>query len=189
MIKIKIATEADATILALLGRITYVESHGHFITNKNDLSAYCNTAFSVAKARKDLKNSQHIFFILYKADFPIGYAKLVLNTSHESVNSQNVCRLERIYILDEFIPLKIGQQFLEVIEQKARELHMDTMWLTVYIKNDRAIKFYKRNAFKNAGTFNFLINGTGYENTVFSKKYTDERIFKIKNEQSEAWTQ
>ena len=38
MINIKKAEASDADILALLGRLTYIESHGHFIEDKNDLS-------------------------------------------------------------------------------------------------------------------------------------------------------
>ena len=170
MITIKVANEANTTTLALLGRITYVESHGQFIPNKNDLSIYCDKAFSVAKTRKDLKNAKNLFFIIYSNDFPIGYAKLILNATHESVTSPNACRLERIYILNEFIPLKIGQQLLHFVEDKAKTLQMDTMWLSVYIKNDRAINFYQRNQFKNVGALNFLVNGIAYENIVFSKK-------------------
>lgn len=170
MITTRIATESDATILALLGRITYVESHGHFIADKNDLSNYCDNAFSVTKIRQGLNNSKNIFYIVFLNDLPIGYTKLVLNVAHESVISQNNCRLEKIYILNEFIPLKIGQQLLDLMVEKAKELQLDTMWLSVYIKNNRAIRFYERNEFKNVGEINFLVNGTTYENTVFSKK-------------------
>ena len=34
MIKIKIATKADIQVLALLGRLTWAESHGHYIEEK-----------------------------------------------------------------------------------------------------------------------------------------------------------
>ncbi|VAW17334.1 hypothetical protein MNBD_BACTEROID03-2829 [hydrothermal vent metagenome] len=170
MIKIKTATEANTDVLALLGRITYAESHGLFIDDKNDLSKYTNEVFSVSKTKQDINNPNNLFYIIYTDDLPVGYAKLVLNVIHESVVSQNNCRLERIYILNDFIPLKIGQQFLTFVEEKAKELQLDTMWLTVYIKNNRAIRFYERNEFKNVGEFNFLVNGKGYENIVFSKK-------------------
>lgn len=170
MIKIRIATEADTTVLALLGRITYVESHGDFIDDKNDLSRYCDQAFSVEKTKQDLNNPKHLFYIMYLHDLPIGYTKLVLNAVHKSVHSQNNCRLERIYILDEFIPLKIGQQFLTFMIKKAKELQLDTMWLSVYVKNNRAIRFYQKNEFKNVGNLNFLVNGKEYENFVLSKK-------------------
>ena len=170
MIKITIAKEVNAEVLALLGRITYIESHGEYIDNKNDLLKYCNTTFSVSKTKQDLNNSKYLFYIIYVNDLPVGYAKLVLNAIHESVPSQNNCRLERIYILNDFIPLKLGQQLLIFLEEKAKELQLDTMWLSVYIKNNRAIRFYQKNEFKNVGELNFLVNGKGYENTIFSKK-------------------
>ena len=170
MIKIKIVTEANTEVLALLGRITYVESHGDFIDDKNDLSKYINEAFSVAKTKQDIKNPKNIFYIIYVDDLPVGYAKLILNAIHESVVSQNNCSLERIYILNEFIPLKIGQQFLTFIEEKVKELQLDTIWLSVYIKNNRAIRFYQKNEFINVGELNFIVNGKEYENIIFSKK-------------------
>jgi len=170
MIRIKTAKEESTEVLALLGRITYAESHGHFIDNKNDLSKYIDAAFSVSKTEQDINNSKNFFYIIYVNDLPVGYAKLVLNAIHKSVASQNNCRLERIYILNDFIPMKIGQQFLTFLEEKAKELQLDTMWLSVYIKNNRAIKFYQKNEFKNVGELNFSVNGKKYENIVFSKK-------------------
>jgi len=170
MIKIRIANEADTDVLALLGRETYIESHGHFIDDENDLSKYCNESFSVSKTKQDLNNPNNFFYIIYADYLPVGYAKLIVNAIHESVVSKNNCRLDRIYILNEFIPLKIGQQFLTFVEEKAKALQLDTMWLSVYIKNNRAIRFYERNEFKNVGELNFIVNGKEYENIVFSKK-------------------
>lgn len=170
MIKIKIATEANTEILALLGRITYVESHAHFINNENDLVTYCNEQFSVFKTKKDINNPNNLFYIIYVDDLPVGFAKLVLNAKHESIVSKNNCRLEKIYILSEFIPLKIGQQLLTFVEEKATALQLDTMWLSVYIKNNRAIRFYERNEFKSVGELNFIVNGKDYKNIIFSKK-------------------
>jgi len=169
MIKIKLATELDTEVLASLGKTTYAESHGHFIENENDLIKYLRKNFSVSKTKEDLNNSKNLFYIIYVDDAPVGYAKLVLNAKHKSVASQNNCRLERIYILNDFIPLKLGQQFLTFLVENAKALKLDTMWLSVYIENYRAIRFYERNEFKNVGKLNFIVNGKGYENIVFSK--------------------
>jgi ribosomal protein S18 acetylase RimI-like enzyme len=170
MIKIKTAKEADTDVLALLGRLTYAESHGHFIDDKNDLLKYLDKNFSVSKTKQDIINPKILFYIIYTDDLPVGYAKLEVNAKHESIASQNSCCLERIYIQNEFIPLKLGQQLLTFVEEKAKELQLDTMWLSVYIKNNRAIRFYERNEFKNIGELNFLVNGKEYENIVFSKE-------------------
>ena len=170
MIKIKPAKEINTEVLALLGRITYAESHGHFIENKNDLLKYLDENFSVSKTKQDLNNPNNLFYIIYVDNFPVGYAKLVLNARHESVSSKNNCRLEKIYILNEFLPMKIGQQFLTFIEEQAKALQLDTIWLSVYIKNKRAIRFYERNEYIYVGELNFIVNGKSYENSVFSKK-------------------
>lgn len=166
----KKAQETNIEILSLLGRITYVESHGHFIANKKDLLKYLDDVFSIEKTKMDLKNSNNQFYIIYVDSLPVGFAKLVINAKHESVSSENNCRLERIYILNDFLHLKLGQQFLDFVIEKAQKLQLDTMWLSVYLKNYRAIRFYERNEFKPVGTLNFNVNGSDYENLVFSKK-------------------
>jgi len=169
MIKIKSAKEADTAILALLGRVTWAESHGHYIDDKNNLLKYLDKNFSVSKTKQDINDPTNLFYIIYVDDLPVGYAKLVVNAINESVASQNNCRLERIFIQNEFIPLKIGQQLLSYVEEQAKILKFDTMWLSVYIKNNRAIRFYEKNEFINVGELNFIVNGKSYENIVFSK--------------------
>ncbi|MDY7393845.1 GNAT family N-acetyltransferase [Aureibaculum sp. 2210JD6-5] len=169
MIKIKLATAADTTVLALLGRLTWAESHGHYVENKNNLLKYLDSNFSVSKTKQEINNPKNLFYIMYVDDLPVGYAKLILNAKNENVASQNNCRLERIFIQNEFIPLKIGKQLLTFVETEAKALQLDTMWLTVYIKNNRAIRFYEKNEFKNVGALNFIVNGAAYENIVFSK--------------------
>ncbi|MEW7280420.1 GNAT family N-acetyltransferase [Aquimarina sp. 2201CG1-2-11] len=169
MIKIKIASKTDIEVLALLGRLTWAESHGHYIEDKNDVSKYLNENFSVFKTKQNVNNPKQIFYIIYVDDLPVGYAKLVLDASNENITSPNSCQLERIFILNDFIPLKIGQRLLTFVEKQAKKMQLDTMWLTVYIENNRAIRFYERNEFKNVGELNFIVNGKGYENIVFSK--------------------
>ena len=170
MIKIKIATKTDTEVLALLGRLTWAESHGHYIEDKNDVLKYLNENFSVSKTKQNLNNSKQYFYIIYADYLPVGYAKLVVNASNENIASQNNGQLERIFILNDFIPLKIGKQLLTFVEEQAKKIQLDTMWLTVYIKNKRAIRFYKKNEFKNVGELNFIVNGKDYKNIVFSKK-------------------
>ena len=170
MIKIKLAKEADTDVLALLGRLTYAESHGHFIDDKNDLLKHLDENFSVSKTEQDINNPKNLFYLIYVDDLPVGYAKLVVNAKNKNIASQNNCCLEKIYILNDFIPLKIGKQLLIYVEEQAKALKLDTIWLSVYIKNNRAIRFYEKNEFKNVGELNFIVNGESYENIVFSKK-------------------
>lgn len=170
MIKIKKAKVADIEVLAVLGRITWTESHGHYIEDKNNLLKYLNKNFSVSKTKQEIINPKNLFYIIYVDDLPVGYAKIVLEEKQENIASQNICRLERIFIQNEFIPLKIGKQLLTFVEKEARALQLDTIWLSVYIKNKRAIRFYEKNEFQNTGELNFFVNDKAYKNIVFAKK-------------------
>ena len=169
MIKIEKAQIEDLEVLALLGRLTWYESHGPYVDDKNDVTKYLNENFSIPKTTHNINSPNIHYYIVYVDDLPAGYAKIILNKPQENIESQNSCQLERIFILDEFISLRIGQMLMSFVEEQAKELRLDSLWLSVYIKNHRAIRFYERNDYKNVGALNFSVNDKLYENIVFSK--------------------
>lgn len=169
MINFRVANESDAEVLAILGRVTYNESHGHFIPNKTHLREYNDAFFAVDKIKNDLKNKNNIFFIAYANDFPVGYAKLVLNFPNEYIDSSSIIKLERIYILEDFIGQKIGSQFMNHILEYSKKLNIENIYLAVYIKNENAIKFYEKYGFKNVGDITFKVGESSFPNHVFAK--------------------
>ncbi|WP_075341246.1 GNAT family N-acetyltransferase [Tenacibaculum agarivorans] len=169
-IEIKQGTSKDLETLAILGRVTFRESHGDYIEDKTNLNAYLDKAFSIETTQKELKDSNNIYFIIYRNKLPVGYVKLVLNAESEFIENPSCCRLERIYVLDEFITQKLGLELFKTTVKKAQELNFDMMWLTVYIKNTRAINFYEKNGFEKVGSISFQINKQGYENPILAKK-------------------
>lgn len=170
MIIVKTVKEKDTHVLALLGRTTYSESHSKFITDKADLIKYNNSAFSIKQIQSEIKDDNNIFYIAFFDDFPVGYTKIIKNAKSKYINSTNICRLERIYVLEEFLGMKIGLKLLNSALRKAQELEFEEIWLTTYVKNFKAIDFYIKNSFCQVGSFNFLVNRTEYPNFVFSKK-------------------
>jgi len=46
------------------------------------------------------------------------------------------------------------------------------MWLSVYVENFRAIKFYQKNEYKHIGNILFMVNKTPYDNLTLAKKLT-----------------
>ena len=169
MTEIKQANIENAPVLALLGRKTYVESHGHFIYNESDLKQYLDTAFSLSKAKAELSDPNVLIYFIYVGQTPVGYTKLVINDPGKNNSALSSCQLERIYIIKEFLGAQIGQRLFNFVLQKARDLKRDIIWLSVYIKNERAIKFYKRNGFEQTGELDFDVAGKPYKNYVLSK--------------------
>ena len=168
--KIKLATANDVELLALLGRVTFRESHGDYIEDKTNLNDYLDTSFSFETTQKQVNDSNNIYFIIYKNNFPVGYSKLVLNATSPFIPNKRSCRLERIYVLDEFISQKFGIDLLNKTIEKAQELNFEVIWLSVYIKNTKAINFYLKNNFEEVGSISFKISKQGYENPILAKK-------------------
>lgn len=69
-----------------------------------------------------------------------------------------------------FLGMKIGLKLLKSVLREAQKLKFEEVWLTTYIKNFKAIDFYKKNNFNKIGSFTFQVNKTEYPNFVFSKK-------------------
>ncbi|WP_298778310.1 GNAT family N-acetyltransferase [uncultured Polaribacter sp.] len=170
MITIRKATTADATHIALLGRITYTESHGNYIKEKEDLLKFYEEYYSVSRIREEINDVENIFWIVFSDELPIGFAKLSLNISYTKTSEINSCKLQRLYVLNDFIGFKIGSQLQEIILKEAKDLNFKNIWLTAYYKNKKGIKFYKRYGFKEIGSIDFIVGKSNYPNLVFSKK-------------------
>lgn len=169
MFKVEIADLAQVELLATLSRRTYIESHAHFIHDANDLNEYVSSSFTQEKIRIELEDPNSLFYIAWLDGVAIGYIKLLLDAANENIAEKYVCRLERIYVLKDYISQKIGQRLIDFVFNLAKTKAYKKIWLTVYVKNDRAIRFYERNKFYEVGSYNFLVNKTEYENIVFAK--------------------
>lgn len=170
MITIREADSNDCEVLALLGRVTFHESHKQFIKTKSDLLHHLNSTFSIEKVEKDLADSNNVYLIIYVDKFPVGYSKVILNLAEKNVKSNKVCSLDKIYVLNDFISMKIGYQLLEATVEKAKALGFEDMWLYTYYKNEKAVNFYLKTGFIEAGRHTFFVNKAGYENIVFLKE-------------------
>lgn len=169
MITIRKVNINDAQVLALLARVTYSESHAHLINSKPDLLSYNNHYFSIENIKNEIADNKNVFYIAFSKNFPVGYFKIVKNYKTEYVESDNICKLERIYVLEEFIAQKIGYQLMSLAIEKASNLNFEQIWLSVHVDNSKAINFYKKNDFKDVGRLFFDVNGKKFPNIVFSK--------------------
>ena len=75
-IEIRLAKKEDAQFIALLGRITFTETFGHFFRDQKDLIDYYNLTFSVQKIEDGIKKPNNIFWIAFVNRLPVGYANL-----------------------------------------------------------------------------------------------------------------
>jgi len=159
MVTIVKATTEDATLLADIGRITFIESHGHSAPAA-DIDAYVAAKYSPAILQEELSDPGNIYHILYHARQAAGYSKIIFHTPPPGIPKQNFTKLERIYLLKEFYQLKLGYELLRFNIDLSQKNNQAGMWLYVWKENHRAVNFYTKTGFHITGSYDFKLSET-----------------------------
>ena len=169
-LKTRRATIDDAEIIALLARVTFRESFGYLFREQQDLRDYFALTFSVEKIRNSLQKDNNVFWLALLNDLPVGYAKLKKHSPTEFLSeNQHISQLQKIYILNDFLGKRIGQQLQDAMFDEVARLKSKHLWLSVYVGNPKAVSFYERHGFTSIGTHNFSIGKETFEFTVMDK--------------------
>ncbi len=142
----KAACSSDALVLSKLGKETFTESYGHENTAEN-MSKYIKQAFSKKAIISQLEDDINFFLIVKLGNKAVGYAKLRENNNPFHNKKVNAVELERIYVKKEFQGNGIGQALLDKCLAFARLRKHPVMWLGVWEKNLKALKFYQKLGF------------------------------------------
>jgi ribosomal protein S18 acetylase RimI-like enzyme len=153
------ATEKDASLLASLATNTFMQSHGHSAAAA-DINNYITEKYSEAILQDELNDPENIYHIIYHDEKPAGYSKIVFNQPYENSEVQNIAKLERIYLLQEFYNLKLGKVLLQFNIDLAKQQQQAAMWLYVWKENARAFNFYVNAGFTIIGSYDFKLSAT-----------------------------
>jgi ribosomal protein S18 acetylase RimI-like enzyme len=139
-------TSKEIAQLQEIGRQTFYETFSDGNTEEN-IRKYLAEGFSIEKLAAELNNKNSEFYFAELAGQVIGYLKLNFGASQTELKDDAALEIERIYVLREFHGKNVGQVLYEKAVQIARQKQMDYVWLGVWEKNPRAIRFYKKNGF------------------------------------------
>ena len=149
-------TSEDIDTLRALSIKTYYETFAHLNTPE-DMQAYLDEAFEINKLCHELADPNSLFFFLYFNDALAGYLKVNEAPSQTDINDKSSLEIERIYVTSEFQGKGLGQFLIEQAISIATERHKKYAWLGVWEKNEKAIRFYKKNGFYEIGTHAFVM--------------------------------
>ena len=157
MIHIRPAVSDDAPFIALLARVTFTETFSHYFSHKQDLFNYYEQTFSVSKIKASLEKENNRYWIAFRNELPVGYAKLKKHSPTTFIETGQVSQLQKIYVLKEFLDQKIGKLLMDEVMKSFTRSGNSHIWLSVLKLNERAVQFYYRNDFKKIGGHEFQI--------------------------------
>lgn len=173
-IKIRSADLNDTNLIAVLGATTFYEAYREQDESHN-LANYIIENFSPAQIRVELADRNSIFFIAYRDRKAVGYAKLRENSKAECVADENTIELQRLYVLPAVYGANTGARLLRRCFAAAKDRNYDSLWLSVWQENKRALRFYEKHGFRQAGTATFVYAEIVGNNLVLKKDLLEDR--------------
>ena len=163
---IRYANENDSSLLADIGRKTFYDT---FIdgNTEEDMALYLSEHYSSELQSSEIADPNTTFLIAEINEVAVGFTKLKAQSKGEGVTGTNPMELQRIYSLKEYIGKGVGAELMNASIREAKEKGFNCIWLGVWEKNERAIKFYERWGFKQVGKHVFtLVNDTQIDYTM-----------------------
>lgn len=149
-IDIQKALLSDVEWLQKIGRQTFSETFSAENTAE-DMDKYVKKCFTIDRLTAELKNKDSEFYFARYDHRIIGYLKLNVGLAQTELKEEGALEIERIYVLKEFHGKSVGQRLYEQAMKVAREKNMEYVWLGVWERNQRAIRFYSKNGFTEFG--------------------------------------
>jgi len=161
MISIVSARPEDHQDILDIGSISVKQAHLGSCPDE-DLQAYMDSHYNAEAIIKELENPAYRYHILYYKGKAAGFSKIILNTAHAEIRAENVAKLDRIYLLSEYVGLKLGAELMKFNIELARNNDQAGLWLVTWVGNERAIAFYEKAGFEIAGTTKFWVTETRF---------------------------
>jgi len=148
--------ESDLHTLTAVSRDTFSESFSKDNSQFN-FEDYIQNAFSEDRIKQELENVNSEFYFSFWSDELIGYFKINAGSAQTDLVDQDGMELERIYVLYEYQNQGLGEKLLTKAIDIARKRSFPFLWLGVWEKNKRAVRFYERHGFVHSGYHPFKL--------------------------------
>jgi hypothetical protein len=146
-IEIKKVNVADLLELQIISRQTFIETFADQNTME-DMQKYVDTNLSEDKLKRELYDTNSEFYFTISDNKVLGYLKINFGQAQTELKNKSSLEIERIYVLKAFHGKNIGQILFDKAINIAKQKKLVTIWLGVWEKNEKAIKFYEKNGLK-----------------------------------------
>lgn len=166
--KMRIAQENDAELLAGFARRTFSEAFSHN-NNPEDMALYMAEAFQSEKQRAEILDPARRTMLAFEGDQLAGYYQLRAGQAEPCVKGPNPIELLRLYVDARWHGKGIAALLMENAIERARMEGFATLWLGVWDQNPRAMAFYKKWGFAEVGSHGFQLGNDAQTDLVYSR--------------------
>jgi diamine N-acetyltransferase len=167
-IQIRLATIADAEVIADISRQTFYETFG-FLNTRENMDKFMSEQFNREKLIEEVGEPENIFLLAFDGATAIGYVRLREGEKQAAFGNKDAIEIARIYVINSSLGTGVGKDLMRESIFIAKEMKKDVIWLGVWEKNPRAIAFYTKWGFEKFDEHPFLL-GDDKQNDWLMKK-------------------
>jgi GNAT superfamily N-acetyltransferase len=160
------ATPADAAALDSLFDSVFCDTFA-YLYQPDDLSAFLSS-FGIADWEEQLRDTSFAVRIAEVKGVGVGFVKIgPMKLPVEPSDSSML--LDQLYVRGEHHGSGIARELMEWAIEEARRRAAKTLYLTVFIENERARRFYDRFGFEDVGRYAFMVGKQADEDIIMRK--------------------
>ena len=176
-VAIRLATGADAAVLAALGSVTFTETFGHLYPPE-DLAEFLRQSHSVARWNQLLGDPAVATWLATSGPTPAGFivagsCKLPVTDLEESAGE-----IRQLYVHSIFQNLRLGTQLLGIALDWLAAANRLPVYVGVWSENFGAQRLYGRYGFEKIGEYFFPVGRT--RDREFILKRSSELKYRVR---------
>ena len=171
-VRIRLATPADAAAIARFGARLFVETFGPDNT-PDDIALYVSATYGPGRQRAELADPSCTYLVAEsgsgKEGRLAGYALLHEGPAPPSVAGSAPLEIRRFYLDRAFHGAGVSRTLMDTCVAEATRRGADVLWLGVWERNARAIRFYEKCGFRDVGSQPFVLGTDPQTDRVMSR--------------------
>jgi len=161
------ATPADAPLMADIGARSFAETFGHLYAPENLAAFLVN--HSEENWRGELTDPRYSVRLAFEGETAIGFAKVGPPSLPFEVKGPT-SELRQLYVLKPWHGAGVAPVLMDWVLAEARNRGAAELYLSVFIDNLRAQKFYARFGFEGVGRYDFMVGTHADEDIIMRLK-------------------
>jgi GNAT superfamily N-acetyltransferase len=153
---IREARAHDADALSAFALDVFVTTFGPD-NHPDDMAAYCAMAFTPAVQAREIADPSRIYLLAESHGALAAYALLRVGNVEPNVTGPSPVEVERFYVAHAWHGTGVAHALMTAVLETARARGGETLWLGVWDRNPRAIRFYAKHGFVDVGSHAFVL--------------------------------
>ena len=171
---IREAHPADGDLLSEIAHATFRDTFGPDNTAA-DMDLHCSRFFTPEAQARELRDPAMITLVVPGggdgAPFA-AYAQLRRGPAPPCVRATSPIELQRFYVRSALHGSGLAHELMAAVIDRAAREGADTLWLGVWEKNPRAMRFYEKCGFREVGDQTFVLGSDPQRDLVMTRPLT-----------------